>query len=121
MPLLDPLPLPNGWFIPQPGSPITLGLFSTFDRSKVIRLIAFSSSYYRSIQWKKNLLNIFHFSIKRKLNCHPHPPYSLDNLCFKYRVFKIIQPHRISSWLLLTGEKAEAYVLLFFQRFLSLL
>lgn len=121
MPLLDPSPYQMAGLFLNQAVPITLGLFSMFDRSEVIRLNAFSSSYYRSIQWKMNLSNIFHFSIKRKLNCHPHRPYSLDNLCFKYRVFKIIQPHRISSWLLLTGEKAEAHVLLFFQRFLSLL
>ena len=71
-------------------APITLGHFSIFDRSKGRRPNAFSSSYYHSVQWKKNLLNIFHFS------------------------------HEISSRFLLTGEKAEEHVLLFFQRFLSL-
>jgi hypothetical protein len=114
MPLLDPSPYQIAGLFLNQAVPITLGLFSMFDRSEVIRLNAFSSSCYRLIQWKKNLSNIFHFSIERKLNFYPHPPYSLDNLCFKYRVFKTIPPPRISSWLLLTGEKAEAHVSLFF-------
>lgn len=44
-------------------------------------------------------------SKKRELYRHPSPPHSLENLGFKYRMFKIIQLHEISSLLLLPGER----------------
>lgn len=68
---------------------------------------------------EKEFTDYFMLFNKRKVYSSPYPPLSLDNLCLKYRMFKIIQLHKISSRPL-PDEKAEACALLFFQSFLSL-